>query len=440
MASLPRLTAQLRAVARGCGAAIALAGVAAAAAGARGTPLPCAIAFVVAGAALMTRSRGVVTACGALVFAGALVMLTRDDVSVYGAAAFALVGAALLARRLAAFGALRFLARVADGLLLGCLTLALLVLVAANADAPMRLPPALAFVTLAFGALCAAPESPVLAPLVSDSAGGVLARRLYPAVVAIPVALGGLTLARRGVDARLDVALTVGSLLVVVILAQRALERSDARRARLAAVLLEEAERRHLAKELHDEIGQSLTALKLRLSLLPASEPLTQARTLVAELTERVSSLSLDLRPAMLDDLGLLPALIWLVERYTAQTGVRVEFTHAGIEGRVAPAVETAAFRIIQEALTNVARHAAVASVNVRAWRDGRALSVQVVDGGRGFDFGRAIASGKSTGLSGMRERARALGGELTVESSPAGTHLTAELPLMTTMADATDD
>ncbi len=438
MASLPRLTAQLRSAGRGCGVAVAVTGVAAAAVGSRvaplAMPLPCAVAFVVGGAGLWTRSRGLTAACATVVLGAGLVLLVRDGGAFAGAAAgFALVGAALSVRRLASAVA----ARLADWLLAGCLACALLALVAANAYAHTAL--ALAFVTLAAGALCAAPESPVMAPLVSDSAGGVLARRLYPAVVAIPVALGSLTLARHGVDARLFVALTVTSLLVVVMLTERALERSDVRRTRLAAVLLEEAERRHLAKELHDEIGQSLTALKLRLSLLPASEPLTQARTLVAELTERVSSLSLDLRPAMLDDLGLLPALIWLLDRYTAQTGVRVEFTHAGIEGRVAPAVETAAFRIIQEALTNVARHAAVASVNVRAWRDGRALSVQVVDGGGGFDFRRAVASGKSTGLSGMRERARALGGELTVESSAAGTHLTAELPLATSSAGAAD-
>jgi signal transduction histidine kinase len=218
--------------------------------------------------------------------------------------------------------------------------------------------------------------------------------------------------------------------LLLVSLTYRALDRTDAQRMRLATVLLEEAERRHLAKELHDEIGQSLTALKLRLSVALSSEPIMQARVLVDELTERVSSLSLDLRPAMLDDLGLLPALVWLFERYSAQTGVRVDFAHNGIEVRVAPAVETAAFRIIQEALTNVARHAAVDTVKVRAWRDGQSLSVQVVDSGHGFDFKRAVGSGKSAGLSGMRERAGALGGALTVESSAAGTHLTAELPL----------
>src|SRR5262249_34961918 len=162
---------------------------------------------------------------------------------------------------------------------------------------------------------------------------------------------------------------------VLVSLTYRALDRTDAERMRLAAVLLEEAERRHIAKELHDEVGQSLTALKLRLQVAGADEQVVQARALVDELLTRVSNLSLGLRPAMLDDLGLLPALVWLFDRYTSQTRVQVQFAHAGLEGRVSPVVETAAFRIVQEALTNVARHAAVQTVDVRVWRDGRALS-----------------------------------------------------------------
>jgi signal transduction histidine kinase len=202
---------------------------------------------------------------------------------------------------------------------------------------------------------------------------------------------------------------------------------------RLAAVLLEEAERRHIAKELHDEVGQSLTALKLRLQVAEPSEQVVQARSLVDELLTRVSNLSLDLRPAMLDDLGLLPALVWLFERYSSQTTVKVEFAHSGLDGRMSPIVETAAFRIVQEALTNVARHAGVPSVSVRVWRDGASLSVQIADAGKGFDVAAAVAAGKSSGLSGMRERAAALGGKMDIDSSQGGTRLTAELPLPST-------
>jgi signal transduction histidine kinase len=274
--------------------------------------------------------------------------------------------------------------------------------------------------------------------VVSDSAGGVMARRLYPAAIAIPILLGQLTLIGEGLrlyNGKFGLSLFLLTSIVVFVLlvslTYRALDRTDGERMRLAAVLLEEAERRHLAKELHDEVGQSLTALKLRLQVADPSEQVVQARGLVEELLQRVSNLSLDLRPAMLDDLGLLPALVWLIERYAAQTNVQVEFAHAGLDGRVSPIVETAAFRIVQEALTNVARHAAVPSVSVRVWRDGQTMSVQVADAGKGFDAEAALAAGRSTGLSGMRERAAALGGTLVIEArAGAGTRLTAELPL----------
>jgi signal transduction histidine kinase len=275
--------------------------------------------------------------------------------------------------------------------------------------------------------------------VVSDSAGGVMARRLYPAAIAIPILLGQLTLIGEGLrlyNGKFGLSLFLLTSIVVFVLlvslTYRALDRTDGERMRLAAVLLEEAERRHIAKELHDEVGQSLTALKLRLQVAEGTEQVVQARGLVDELLQRVSKLSLDLRPAMLDDLGLLPALVWLIDRYSTQTSVQVQLAHAGIEGRrVSPIVETAAFRIVQEALTNVARHAGVPLVKVRVWREDDRLSVQIVDGGKGFDAARALAAGQSSGLSGMRERAAALGGKMEIESSSdGGTRVTAELPL----------
>ncbi len=167
---------------------------------------------------------------------------------------------------------------------------------------------------------------------------------------------------------------------------------------------------------------------------LPADEvtaSLGEAQALVNELMALVRDLSLDLRPAMLDDLGLLPTLLWHFERYTAQTSVCVTFKHSGLEGRFAPEVETAAYRIVQEALTNVARHAGVSEVTVRLWADQDTLGVQIEDQGTGFDPEAALAASATTGLAGMRERAVLLGGQLTVESAPgAGTHVTAELPL----------
>jgi PAS domain S-box-containing protein len=191
---------------------------------------------------------------------------------------------------------------------------------------------------------------------------------------------------------------------------------------------VQEQERRHLARELHDEVGQALTGLKLSLERA-GGQP--GAEAVVKDLMARVRDLSLRLRPTMLDDLGLVPALLWLFERYSAQTGVRVALEHALPLGRFRPEVETAAFRIVQEALTNVARHARVQEVVVRLWADADLLGVQVEDCGRGFAAGAAQAQGPTGGLSGMRERAALLGGRLDVESAPgSGTRVIAELPL----------
>ena len=122
----------------------------------------------------------------------------------------------------------------------------------------------------------------------------------------------------------------------------------------------------------------------------------------------RVRRLSFDLRPADLDQLGLLPALLALFERYTAQTGVLVNFKHQGVEGRFASQVETGAYRIVQEALTNAARHAGVAGVTVRVWTDADKLNLQVEDRGCGFDPEVALKAPRSSGLIGMQERSHA--------------------------------
>jgi PAS domain S-box-containing protein len=200
----------------------------------------------------------------------------------------------------------------------------------------------------------------------------------------------------------------------------------------------QELERRRVARELHDEVGQLLTGLKLVLQMTAAGVPdgqkpgMEEAETLVDELMSRVRQLSLDLRPAMLDDLGLLPALLWHITRYSQQTRVAVDFKHAGIEGRrFSPELETAAYRIVQEALTNVARYSRVSQASVRVWSDSEALTVQVEDEGAGFDPEALLAGGKTSGLAGMRERVVLLNGQLTLETSPGqGTHLTAVLPL----------
>ena len=191
---------------------------------------------------------------------------------------------------------------------------------------------------------------------------------------------------------------------------------------------IQEAERRALARELHDEMGQILASLRLRLEGGTA-QAAAEVQSILGELLERVRGLSMNLRPPTLDDLGLLPTLLWHFERYRTETGVRVEFRPRDPVGRFAPEVETAAFRIVQEALTNVARHARVTEVEVSLEARADGLELRVEDQGTGFEPATA-RPGASGGLAAMRERARLLGGRVQIESVPGrGTRLVAELP-----------
>jgi signal transduction histidine kinase/PAS domain-containing protein len=206
-------------------------------------------------------------------------------------------------------------------------------------------------------------------------------------------------------------------------------------------VEIQEEERREIALELHDEIGQLLTGLKIKLDaagdIPPKDLPmhLEGARQLAEELIKKVRNLSLDLRPSMLDDLGLLPALLWHFDRYTSLTGIHVHFVQKGIEGRrFAPTLETTAYRVVQEGLTNVARHARVNEAAVRVLFEDQTLTIQIEDRGVGFTAGEALESGHSRGLLGIRERVAFAGGSLTIDSVPGwGTLLVVELPVIQT-------
>jgi PAS domain S-box-containing protein len=196
---------------------------------------------------------------------------------------------------------------------------------------------------------------------------------------------------------------------------------------------VQEEERRHLARELHDEIGQVLTGLQFQLASAMRqgtldSRGLVEAETIVRDLTSRVSALSMDLRPAVLDALGLLPAVLWHVERYQARTGVTVHVRHQGIECRFPPAIEITAYRVIQEALTNAARHADARLVNIQLLADEGVLTVAIRDDGVGFIPENIVVA---NGLGGLRERVALLGGNVVIESRPgAGTLIMSELPL----------
>jgi signal transduction histidine kinase len=152
---------------------------------------------------------------------------------------------------------------------------------------------------------------------------------------------------------------------------------------------------------------------------------------IVDSLIEQIRNIALRLRPHILDDLGLHHALKWLIRRFTLQTRIDVDFVqNLPEEIRVAPDVETAAFRIVQEALTNVSRHARVDAATVSVLRDDKALTVRVSDEGAGFDVGALGQNRESMGVSGMRERAALVGGALVLEAAPGrGTRVVAVLP-----------
>lgn len=201
-------------------------------------------------------------------------------------------------------------------------------------------------------------------------------------------------------------------------------------------VEIQEEERRAIARELHDRLGQSLAVLKLLLGdamnspLDKARYTVGEAQSLVNEMMSLARELSLELRPKMLDDLGLLPALLYLFESYTARTHVSVKFEHYGLHKKFPPETGLAAYRIVKAALENVAGFAGVEEARVLAWSDRRVLSVRIEDRGHGFDPG-VIPADRLCGINGMRGRALVAGGVFTISSVPGqGTVVTAELPL----------
>ncbi len=206
----------------------------------------------------------------------------------------------------------------------------------------------------------------------------------------------------------------------------------------------QEAERRRISRELHDGVGQALTALKIQLDLLAQSSEggapeLDDVRRLAAAALDDVRELSRLLRPHMLDDVGLLPTLQWHFRGVEKATGMRVEFVHEGLDRRLDPDAETLAYRIVQEAVTNAIKHAGTASMQVRARATGTRLFLAIQDRGAGFD--PAVVLDQSTscdgvGLRGMQDRAELCGARLTIYSAPgAGTLIEVEVPLETQAA-----
>jgi signal transduction histidine kinase len=196
-----------------------------------------------------------------------------------------------------------------------------------------------------------------------------------------------------------------------------------------------EEERTRVSRDLHDQIGQILTAIKMDLTWASKRLPdgdmqrrLNESIELVNEGVRSVRTICSGLRPGVLDDLGLSAAIEWQANEFTARTGIACEVSVPAFDLNLAPDQRTAFFRIFQEALTNIARHAQASRVQADLYMEDRHLVLEVSDNGKGFS--PAEVSG-SLGILGMRERARACGGEFQLTSSPNnGAALAVRIPL----------
>ena len=199
---------------------------------------------------------------------------------------------------------------------------------------------------------------------------------------------------------------------------------------------IQEQERREIAKELHDQIGQMLTGLKLQLenavleAPMPLKTKLIDIYGIARDLLHRTREITLQLRPNLLDDLGLRAALAWQLELFQRQTGVTVESEVSLPDEPLPPELGMAVFRVVQEALTNVARHSGCHSAHVTVVANNTQLLVEISDRGCGFDVEQVTARRDSIGLAGMVEKVHWAGGEMEIISSIGkGTRIQATFP-----------
>ena len=246
--------------------------------------------------------------------------------------------------------------------------------------------------------------------------------------IGLLVAHDKLTSDARFSDSDLRLAESFGSRAAVAVDLSQRIARDAFRR----VVQAQELERRRLARELHDETGQALTSILLGLKALEDSAPgdaVANLRELVVATLQDVRRLAVELRPKVLDDFGLVPALERLRESFAEQTEISVHFEAAIGDERLPAEVETALYRIVQESLTNVVKHAQASSVSIVLTRKLSSVALVVEDDGRGFEPGQVGDDGY--GIVGMRERVALLDGTLRVESNEGtGTTLVAEVPL----------
>src|SRR5215472_13629379 len=216
----------------------------------------------------------------------------------------------------------------------------------------------------------------------------------------------------------------------------------EASRLRASQIInAQEQERQRIARELHDETSQVLTSLLISLAVLEESidspegrERIADTRALAHSTLRAIRNLSIDLRPSALDDLGLLPALRWYIKEYQQKCSIEVEFHATGFKGRLPAELETALYRIIQESLTNTAKHANANRVTITLKEETDRVYARITDDGEGFDYEALLKTPgqeRGLGLAGMNERAVLLNGTLNIHSSSGqGTIIEVSIPL----------
>ncbi len=220
------------------------------------------------------------------------------------------------------------------------------------------------------------------------------------------------------------------------------LKQRDELRARLLQKLIraQEEERRRIARELHDETSQVISTLALSLDTAIATLPeeasrerLLEARALALRTLDGIHRLSFDLRPSVLDDLGLFRAIEWYAERDLKRRGIAVRCESDEQDERLAPEIETALFRAVQEAITNIVKHSRAETVLIQCTITPKAVTIEIEDDGRGYDpagISQTAADGRGLGLAGIQERMEILGGTALIDSAPGqGTRLVLNVP-----------
>ena len=227
------------------------------------------------------------------------------------------------------------------------------------------------------------------------------------------------------------------------LMAKTLMEKMRVEREYLSQIIeAQENERRRISRELHDEIGQALTAIKFNLDMMDKELPQTlltvrgrlgDAKSLSNQTLTAMRQLSMDLRPTMLDELGLIPTLRWYIQNFSNRLNIDSQFQAIGFEEKLPPQMETAFYRIVQEALNNISKHAGATRVEIFFEHADSTICASITDNGRGFDLDRVYhpeSPGRGFGIIGMKERVSLLGGKIDIQSSPGrGTRIQIKVP-----------